>query len=230
MLCQACFQAEASMHVLDRPSDDRLVESHYCLACYELKYVNPPTGWIAVPDDAPPVLPPAFPMRRFAIRDMMIIAGIFAILNAAIALFLRSGLIKGTPTQLREWTTRAFLVANPSVAIFLAEVTLHTWLRRLHLHQITGGLPPSRLKSICRSVERRIAWEGACPLERALLIACTVWPLTLPIGFAWWIPRRVLSLVIARCDPWLLIAAIPLMIMGVQTVLLCGLIASTRRR
>ena len=97
---------------------------------------------------------------------MMILAGVFAVPNAAIVLILRSGLIPGTPAQVRDWTMKAFLAVNPSVAIFLAEVILHPWLRGLHLHQITGGLPPSRLKSICRSVERRIAWEGACPLER----------------------------------------------------------------
>ena len=87
MLCEMCFLAEASVHVLDRPSGDGLDETHYCLDCYDLKYVNPPTGWVMVPDDPPhPAGPPAFPWLRFAIKDLMILAGIFAVMNAALDL------------------------------------------------------------------------------------------------------------------------------------------------
>jgi hypothetical protein len=192
--------------------------------------VHPPTGWIAVPDDPPPDLTPAFPRPRFTIKDQMIVAGLFAILNAALALFMRSGLLKGTPAQIQEWTTEAFLIANPSFAIFLVEVVAFSRLRRLHLHQITGGLPPSRLKSICRSVEWRIAWEGASLLERVLLISCVMWPLTWLFWFGLLIPRRALYFITVKCGFWSVAAAFPPIVFGVETFLLWGLVASARRR
>jgi hypothetical protein len=230
MLCRMCFQAEATVHVLDRPSSDGLVESHYCPACYALKYVNPPTRWLVVSDDSLPAPPPAFPRPRFTIRDLMIIAGLFAILNASVALFMRSGLVKGTPARIQEWTTWAFLVANPSFAIFLVEIVILSWLRKMHLHKITGGLPVSQLKAICRLAEWRIAWEGASLLERALLILCSLWPFTWFFWFGFLIPRRTFYFLATKCGPMLVVAALPLIVFGVETFLLWGLVASTRRR
>jgi hypothetical protein len=149
MICRICFQAQATFHVLDRRSDDRLVESHYCPACYERKYVNPQTGWIAVPDDPPPADPPAFPQLRFTIRDLMILAAGFAVINAILALFLRSGLVGGTPAHVRAVTIRLFLIVNTLFAVFLAWFARYSWIK---LHELTGGLPPPERKPISRNV------------------------------------------------------------------------------
>ena len=40
MICQLCLQAEATIHVLDRLSDDPPVEADYCKTCYDLKYAD----------------------------------------------------------------------------------------------------------------------------------------------------------------------------------------------
>lgn len=229
MLCRMCFQAEASMHVLDRPSGDGLIETHYCPACYALKYVDPPTGWIAVPDDAPPVLPPAFPMRRFAIRDMMIVAGYFAVLNAALALFVRSGLIRGTPAHVQERTNEVFLVANSACALLLAEIAISSWLRKRHFYKITGGLRPDQWKG-ARRFAGRIAWEGASPLERVLLILCLTWPFTWPLWLGLLFHMQVLQRILDRSSPLVFTAALPLIVLGIETVLLWGLVAAARRR
>jgi hypothetical protein len=45
-----------------------------------------------------------FPRPRFTIKNLMVFAGLFAIPNAAVALIMRSGLIAGTPNQIRDWT------------------------------------------------------------------------------------------------------------------------------
>jgi hypothetical protein len=229
MLCRVCFRAEASMHVLDRPSCDGLIETHYCLACYDLKYVNPPTGWIAVPDDSPPALPPAFPMRRFAIRDMMIVAGFFAVLNAALALFVRSGLIRGTPAHVQERAIEVFLVANSACALLLAEIAIFSWLRKRYFHKITGGSPPDRLKG-ARRLTGRIAWEGASPLERVLLILCLTWPFTWLFWLGMLFHMRVLHRILYWTSPLVFTAALPLIVLGIETVLLGGLFAAARRR
>jgi hypothetical protein len=100
MLCRTCFQSQATFHVLDRPSGDGLVESHYCLACYERRYARPPAGRLAVADDpTKSVAPTAFPLLRFRIKELMLVAAFFALLNAALVLFLRSGLVWVRPAR-----------------------------------------------------------------------------------------------------------------------------------
>ena len=170
MLCWVCFRAEATIHVLDRPSDDPRVESHYCPACYELKYVNPPT----------PADPPAFPLSRFTIKGLMIVVAIFALINAALALLTRSGPVQGTPAQFRAWTVKAFLIANPFFAILLVECVTMEWLRRRRLHKITGGVPLPHPAAFNQ-------WEGASPLEYLFGGLGLVWPLVFILVF----PRRI---------------------------------------
>ena len=226
MLCRTCFQAQATYHVLDRPSDDGLVESQYCLACYERRYVHPPACRRAVADASPrPAAPPAFPLSRLTIRNLMIVAGFFAVLNAALALFVRSGLIMGTPAQIDERAIRAFLIVNPFFAILLVEGTCLSWFRKVHLWKITGDVPPSQLKAIRGLTGWTIAWEEAGRLERGLLILCLSWP------FAWffWSMAWIRPLA-ARYDFRLVAAALPLIFLCVQAFLLWGLVAAARRR
>ena len=230
MLCRMCFQAQATFHVLDRPSGDRLVESHYCPACYERKYINPPTGWIAVPDDPPPTDPPAFPRLRFTIRDLMTLAAGFAIINAVLALFMRSGLVGGTPAHVRAVTIKVFLVMNPFVAVFLAEFALYSWIKKLFLHELTGGLPAPELKAIPRNVMWSIAWERATLLGRVFYYLCLTWPFTWFLWFGLLIARRALYYIATRNDPLLVAAALCSFLVGVEIALFWGLVTSTRRR
>ena len=130
MLCQLCLQAEAAIHVLDPQATDGPVEADYCQACYKLKYLKPP---------APP---PAFPRPRFTIENLMIFAGLFAIPNALVALIMRSGLIPGTPDQIRDWTLKAFLVINLGFATLAGFVFLIEWLSKVRWYKLTGGLVP----------------------------------------------------------------------------------------
>ena len=130
MLCQMCLEAEATIHILDRPSTDELVDADYCQKCYHAKYVNPPAR------------PPAFPRPRFTIKNLMIFAGLFAIPNAAVALIMRSSLITGTPDQIREWTLQAFLFANCYCGLMAAFIPTLNWLHKAQWHKMTGGLVP----------------------------------------------------------------------------------------
>ncbi len=229
MLCRMCFQAQATFHVLDGPSDDRLVESHYCPACYESLYVHPPTGSIAVADDPPPADPPAFLWLRFTIRDLMILAAGFAIINAVLVLFMRSGLVGGTPVHVRAVTIRLFLVMNPFFAVFLAEFALYSWIKKLYLHELTGSLPPPELKAIPRNVVWMIAWERATLLGRVFYYLCLTWPFTWFLWFGLLIPRRALYYIATRNDPLLVAAVLCLFLVGVEIALFWGLVASTRR-
>jgi hypothetical protein len=223
MLCRTCFRCHATFHVLDRPSDDWLVESHYCLACYEHRDVRSPTGWLALSGDPPRLAaPPAFPLSRFTIKGLMTLAGLFAILNAAVALVMRSGLIRGAPAQVQDWTAKAFLIANSSLAVLLVELALLVWLRKLYLHKIAGGMSISHWKAIDRNFVWRIAWEEASSLERLLLISSRPWlflPLLVQCVF-----------MVKRINPWLFIpVALPLMF-GICILLFLSLVVSTRCR
>jgi hypothetical protein len=130
MLCRMCLEAEATIHMLDRPSAEKVVEADYCPKCYDVKYVNPPDR------------PPAFPRPRFTIKNLMIFAGLFAIPNAAAALIMRSSLITGTPAQIREWTLQAFLFVNIYCGAMAAFGLSLNWLQRAQWHKMTGGLVP----------------------------------------------------------------------------------------
>lgn len=130
MLCQMCLRGVATVHILDRTPGGPPVASDYCPACYDLKYVRPTAR------------PPDFPRPRFTIRRLMILAALFAIPNAAVMLVMRSGLIPGTPAQLRDWTVQAFLSANVFCGIMAAYILSFAWLRKVEWHRRTGGLVP----------------------------------------------------------------------------------------
>ncbi len=164
MLCRVCFQSQATFHVLDRPTDEGLVESHYCAACYESRYVHPPTGSIAVAGDPPkPANRPAFPLSRFTIKELMIVTGSSAILNAALALLMRSGVIVGMPGRHDGRAITAFLAVNAVVAILAVQCLCLSWLRNVLLHGIAGDMPAPRRKAIPRLVGWTVAWEEATP-------------------------------------------------------------------
>jgi hypothetical protein len=130
MLCQVCLQAEATIHVLDRLSGDRPVEADYCQACYDIKYINPPAR------------PPDFPRPRFTIKQLMILTGVFAAPNAAVMLIMRSGMILGTPAQIRDWTMEAFLAINFGFGLLVASILLLRWMAEVRSYKMTGGLVP----------------------------------------------------------------------------------------
>jgi hypothetical protein len=226
MLCRTCFQAQATFHVLDRPSDGGLVESHYCLACYERRYVHPPTGRLAGADDLPrPADRPALPLSGFTIRQLMIVAGSFAFLNAALVLFMRSGLIMGTPAQIGERAIRAFLIVNTFFAILLVQCACLAWFREVQLRKIAGDVHLPQLKAIRGLAGLTIAWEEASPLERGLLILCLSWPFA-----GLFSPVVLIRPLATRYDFWLVAAALPLIMLCGEVLLLWGLVASARRR
>jgi hypothetical protein len=231
MLCRICFQSQATFHVLDRPSDGGLVESHYCPACYERRYARSPAGRLAAADDPTgPADPPAFPLSRFSLGALMTVAGAFAVLNAALALYLRDTPVVGTPAQVDDRMMKAFLLVNPVFAALVVESACLSWLRRAHLQKITGGAYASRSGGIRRLPEWTIAWEGASRRERAWLILCLAWPLLWLVGFELLGPRRTLFVVVMRHGFWPVAAAHSLIILCGEMILLGGLIAASRRR
>jgi hypothetical protein len=225
-----CFRDQAAVHVLDRPADDPRAESHYCLACYELKYGNPPTGRIAVPDGPPrPTDTPAYPLSRFTIKGLILACVLFAIVDAAELEFLRSDLVGGTPVQIQRWTARAFLITNPFLAILLVGVVTASWFRDRQLSEIAGGVPRSRWRAIPRLAQWTVAWEEASRLERGLLIACPLWPFTWLFCSRLSLSPRSVFYIASENDFWLVAAALFLILFGVEALLLWGLVASTRR-
>src|SRR5262249_43055400 len=95
MLCQLCLDKSARISVTDR-SSGRPGMAFYCARCYAAKYVKSPPG------------AGAFPLPQFNIRNILIVVAVWAVPNAAVAWFMRSGYVTGTPDQLREWTILAF--------------------------------------------------------------------------------------------------------------------------
>jgi hypothetical protein len=230
MRCWMCFQAQATFHVLDQPTADGLFESHYCAACYESLYIHPLIGSIAVADDPPPADPAAFPRLRFTIRVLMTLAAGFAIINAVLALFMRSGLVGGTPAHVRDVTIRLFLFVNTLVAVFLVEFSLYTWTNKLFLHELTGGAPRPDLKAFYWNAAWMIAWERATLLRRVFYHLCLTWPFTRFMCLGLLIPRRALYDVAARNDPLLVAVALGSFVVGVEIALCWGLVPSARRR
>jgi hypothetical protein len=72
----------------------------------------------------------------------MILVALWAVPNAAVAWFMRSGLVIGTSKQLREWTIAAFLAVNLVFAFFGAWFCLMAWLQRVTWYNHTGGVLP----------------------------------------------------------------------------------------
>jgi hypothetical protein len=142
MLCQLCLAAGATQHLFGRRPSGRIGVAHYCRACYEAKYLKPApaTG--------------GFPRPRFTLKHAMSLVAAFAILNALVASVMGSGLIRGTPTQLRQWTSLTFLAVNCGCGIFVSFVFFVDWLVKAHWFKKTGGLapmppvPPMTLKQI----------------------------------------------------------------------------------
>lgn len=221
MICQMCLRAEATIHVSDSARDGAPVESHYCRACFPIRSAGRPAG------------PPAFPLSRFTIKGLMIVAGLFAIFNAAIVLLMRSGEAPGAPAEIDGRTLRAVLFANIVFAVLAAGVVAILWLSRVRWFKMTGRwvplTQPTQLK-----VERLLAgragmptgrWMGASRGERFFFVSevlwiwlCLFW-LT-PGRIRAWFPGFDLELILA----WFLLAA------GGTVLLHLGVVASTRRR
>ena len=60
---------------------------------------------------------------------------------------MRSGLIIGTPQQLREWNIAAFLAVNLLFAFFVAWAWLMVWLQKVTWYNQTGGVYRCRRRS-----------------------------------------------------------------------------------
>jgi hypothetical protein len=209
------------IHVRDQPSDDRLAELHYCPACYELEYINPPTGLIAVrahpprPADAPP-----FPLPRFTIRGLMFLTGLFAILNAAVVLVMQSGLIRGSPVQVQDRMTKAFLIVNPYFAVLLVEVVLLVWLQKLYWHKTSGGIPLLHRNTTDGKIELTIARAEASPLERVLFISYRQWLFLMLLVECVFTAKRI--------SPWLFIPVVLPLMLAIWILLFLRFVASTR--
>jgi hypothetical protein len=120
---------------------------------------------------------------------------------------------------------------NPVFAVLLVECVCLSWLRGVHLQKFTGDMPAPRRKAIRRRVGWTIAWEEATPRGRALLILGLIWPVYSWLGWLLLLASpRTSYLMATRQDSWLIAAALPLIILGVQAFLLWGFVASARRR
>jgi hypothetical protein len=168
MICQLCLVAPATEQGTTCLRSGRIREDHYCRACYEAKYVNPP------PADA------SFPRPRFTLKYAMILVAAFAVPNAIAAWILRSGLITGTPEHIQRLTDKTFLAINGVLGILVVEYWLIDWLGRVYWYRRTGGVIP-----IPKAQTRRITWQEQ---SRSMLQfgVVLVW-----LNIAKWAARRI---------------------------------------
>jgi hypothetical protein len=217
MLCQICLQAEATIHVSICSSSETPVESDYCHACYQIKDA-----------DRAPADPPVFPLSRFTIRDLMIVAGLFAILNAAIVLYMRSGQISGPPVRIGDRMPKVLVIVNLVFAVYLSEFVVMRWFKEYIWHKKAGGTirtapwGPDR-----RATEPTDVWSEASPREQIFLSLLHAWfslcfvvVLFPTLGTDSWVLRL-------NFGPFLTLL---LTVIGVWILLIWGLVDSTRRR
>jgi hypothetical protein len=215
MLCQICLRAEATIHVSDPTAGEPPVESDYCHACFHIKYAQPTD-------------PPEFPLKRFTIKGLMIVTGLFAILNAIVVLYMRSGLVTGTPAQTRDWTLKVLLIHNCCFAAFLGDSLVKSWLKKSARYRMTGGATHTLLRKSNRHPTDHIdVWSSASPRERVFLALLQVWFLVCISGFLF--PSSDSHSWIIRLNLRSLLALLLLMI-TIWALLLWGLVASMRRR
>jgi hypothetical protein len=216
MLCQSCSQAEATIHVSVREPDKPDVDSDYCHACHQLQVTN----W-------PPADPPPFPLSRFTIKGLMIVAGLFAILNAAVVLVLKRDPFPATAARIPDLTIRALLVGNLGFAVFLSDCLAMSWLEKLARYRKRGKATLMLGRSNRNSIEYVDVWSHASPRERVFLTLLHLYSVTCTFGFLVqafdpnsWISGRNLGLLLAFL----------LLVFSVWVLLLWGLAASTQRQ
>jgi hypothetical protein len=147
MLCQLCLENVATRQLTERSHSGGIVRADYCDRCFHAKYVEPPA------DSG------RFPTPTFTIKNIMILAGVWAVPNAITAWVFRSGYVTGTPAQVRQWTVDSFLALNLVVGFFVVWLYLLEWLGRVMSYKATGNflpMPRQRL-TIRQSVHQVLA-------------------------------------------------------------------------
>ncbi len=182
MICQLCLSKPATMRITERLPAGGFAEAKYCLECFEAKYVKPPPG------------PASFPRPRFTIKNFMILVALWAIPNAVVAWFMRSGLVIGTSKQLREWTIAAFLAVNLVFAFFGAWFCLMAWLQRVTWYNQTGGVLPMPARQRVPRKQQLVASLLFIPAAAWLLAAVSLGHWLTPK--TWPRPKTELTLVI----------------------------------
>lgn len=130
VICHLCLARWATHHLAVPSSSGQAEQAHYCPECYKAKYHKPP-----LPDAA-------FPRPRFTIKSIMILVSVWTVPNEVAAWIMRSGLVTGTPEQLRQWTIPAFVAVNLLLGFFTAWFYLMNWLGKVMWFHRTGGLVP----------------------------------------------------------------------------------------
>jgi len=217
MLCEKCLQAEATIHVSVREPGKPELDSDYCHACYQIQAANPT-----------PADPPACPLSRFTIKGLMIVAGLVAILNAAVVLLIRHDPFAVTAARISDFTIRALLIDNLCFAVFLSECLAVFWLEKLARYRKRGGKAPTMLgKSDGSPIEPVEVWSQAALRERTFRTLLHVYSMSYYFGF--FPPSLDPDSWTSRLDLGLLLAFVMLMF-SVWVLLLWGFAASGRRR
>jgi hypothetical protein len=129
MICRICRIHDAEYFVTEPVGSGRFVEAHLCLACYEARYAAPRSR-------AP------FPRPRFTLKNIMMVVGMFTVVNAILALGLRLDSSTGPPEQHRWIVIQLFLMWNLGLGFCLIILSAAMWLRRVSWHYQTGGQVP----------------------------------------------------------------------------------------
>ena len=169
MTCQLCVARAATHRVIDRSPAARSGPRYYCSQCYEAKYLTPPTQRNG------------FPKPRFTIKTLMLLVALFSVTNAIAASIMNSGIITGTPDQLRDWTICAFLAANLFPALGVLFFSVASWTDRVFIHNWRGGvripeveLTPRQRRTMIEWLLLSIAWTAFAFLLSGWLLK--MWP------------------------------------------------------
>lgn len=127
VVCQMCCSEAALYSATERSPTGRSYEAFYCPECYKAKYLEGPGPSLA------------FPRPRMTIRWWLALAGVWAVLNAVLAWFMRAGFVTGTPAQVRQWTILGFAGGNLAFALFLAWLASIAWILQVLWYRRTGG-------------------------------------------------------------------------------------------
>jgi hypothetical protein len=136
MLCQLCLENVATRQLTERSHSGGIVRADYCDRCFHAKYVEPPA------DSG------RFPRPTFTIKNIMILAGVWAVPNAVAAWVFWSGYVTGTPAQVRQWTVDSFLALNLVVGFFVVWLYLLEWLGQVMWYKRTLGAVPMPVQRV----------------------------------------------------------------------------------
>jgi hypothetical protein len=130
MICQLCLARAATHHITDRSPSGRLEEAHYCRRCYRAKYFTPLHHASALP------------RPKLTRKRIVILAAVWAVANAVTAWIMTCGPLSGTPAEIREWTSEAFLGVNFVLGFFVVCGFWLEWFIQMMWYKRTGGLVP----------------------------------------------------------------------------------------